>query len=189
MTKKYKSIMIAAAILYIALGLVLIIWPEAARSAICYVLGTALAVYGVYRIVAYFVRALPMQLQFGVAIGIASLLAGLLLIFKADFIVTVFGVIIGIILLVDGVIRLQNALDVRRMGGTHFFPLILCALVVLLCGAVLLFNPFTVVLTATIIGGVALVLDGCLTIWSIVEANKLVAGNGNDAEATVSRVK
>lgn len=175
MSKKLKGVMLAIAILYLVLGLLLILWPEAARAVICYVLGAALVVYGVYRIVAYFVRTLPLQLQFGVAIGIASLLAGLLLLFKANFVVTVFGVVIGLLLIADGVFRLQNALDIRRMGGRYFLPLMLGALFVLVLGVVLLFNPFTAVITATIIGGVSLVIDGVLTLWSVVEASRLTA--------------
>lgn len=185
MTKTYKTGMIAAAILYMIVGLVLIIWPEAARAVICYVLGAALLIYGLYRIAAYFFRELPMQLQFGVAIGVACVVAGLLLLFKAGFVVTVFGVIIGAILIVDAIFRLQNALDIRRMGGRHFTPLLICALVMLVFGVVLLFNPFAAVITATIIGGVVLLLDGCLTLWSVIESSKLVSA---DAEAPV-RVK
>lgn len=188
MTKKSRTIMIVAAVLYIVAGLVLIIWPEAARAVICYVLGAALVVYGVYRIAAYFIRELPMQLQFGVAIGAACTVAGLLLLFKADFVVTVFGVIVGVVLIFDAVIRLQNALDIRRMGGRFFLPLLLCALIVLVLGVVLLFNPFAAVITATIIGGVSLVIDGILTCWSVVEASKLVNAAAS-AEPAPSRVK
>ena len=174
MTKKYRSIMIVCAILYIIAGLVLIIWPEASRQAICYLLGAALLLYGIYWVVVYFVRTLPLQLQFGVAIGVACIVAGLVLLFKADFVVTVFGVIVGVILIIDGVFRLQNALDIRRMGGTHFSTLLICALVMLVLGIVLLFNPFTAVITATIIGGVALLIDGILTLWSVIETNRIV---------------
>ncbi len=174
MTKKFKNIMIAVATLYIIIGLVLILWPEASRAVICYVLGAALLLYGIYRVAAYFFRDLPMQLQFGMAIGIACVVSGLLLLFKADFVVTVFGVIVGLILIADGIFRLQNALDIRRMGGRHFTPLLICALVVLVFGVVLLFNPFAAVITATIIGGVSLLIDGVLTLWSILEASKLV---------------
>lgn len=187
MTKKYRTIMIVVAVLYIIAGLVLIIWPEASRQAICYVLGAALLIYGLYRVAAYFIRTLPMQLQFGVAIGVACTLAGLVLLFKADFVVTVFGVIVGIILIFDGVFRLQNALDIRRMGGSNFSSLLICALVMLALGVVLLFNPFTAVITATIIGGVSLLIDGVLTLWSMVEAGKLITKAA--AEEPVSRVK
>ena len=185
MTKKYRSIMIALAIVYIIAGLILIIWPEASRAVICYVLGAALLIYGVYRIVAYFIKDLPMQLQFGVAIGAACIVAGLLLMFKAGFVITVFGVIVGLILIADGVFRLQNALDIRRMGGRGFAPLLICALVMLVFGVVLLFNPFTAVITATIIGGVSLLVDGALTLWSVIETSRLVEDSSTSAPPRV----
>lgn len=185
MTKKYKTTMIAVAILYLVAGLVLIIWPDAARAVICYVLGAALLAYGLYRIAAYFFSSLPMQLQFGVAIGAACLLGGLLLLLRADFVVTVFGVIVGVVLIVDSVCRLQTALDIRRMGGRYFLPLLICALIVLVFGVVLLFNPFAAIITATIIGGVSLVIDGVLTLWSVIEAGKLVTPAEPEAPSRV----
>ncbi len=185
MQKNFKTTMIILAILYVILGAVLIIWPETARNAICYTLGALLVLFGVYRIMAYFIVELPLQMQFGVAVGIACILAGLLLLFKADAVVAVFGVVIGVTLIVDSILRMQTALDIRRIGGGHWAPVLICAATMLALGILLLFNPFKAVITATIIGGVALVVEGCLTIWSIIEVSKLIQG----AQSVPGRVK
>lgn len=185
MQKNFKTTMIILAILYIVIGAVLIIWPERARNVICYALGALLVLFGVYRIIAYFIVDLPLQMQFGVAIGLASILAGLLLLFKADAVVAVFGVVVGVTLIVDSVLRMQTALDIRRIGGGHWAPVFICAITMLALGVLLLFNPFKAVITATIIGGVALVIEGALTIWSILEVSKLIQSAGT----VPSRVK
>lgn len=186
MQKSFKTTMIVLAILYVIIGAVLIIWPETARNIICYTLGALLVLFGVYRIMAYFIAELPLQMQFGVAIGIACILAGLLLLFKADAVVALFGVVVGVTLIVDSVLRLQTALDIRRIGGNHWAPVFICALTMLALGVLLLFNPFKAVITATIIGGVALVIEGALTIWSIIEVSKQIK---TATAATESRVK
>ena len=187
MSKTFKTTMIAIAVLYIVIGLILIVWPEQSRLVICYVLGAAALLYGIYRILAYFSREnLEAVMQFSVAIGVACALAGVILLFRADFVAAAFGVIIGLSLVVDSVLRLQTALDIRRLGGAHWMPVLICALAMLVLGAVLLFNPFAAVLTATIVGGVSLVIDGVLTLWSVVETNKILQAA---AGQPVSRVK
>lgn len=186
MQKNFKTTMLVLAILYVIIGVVLIVWPTTARNIICYSLGGLLVLFGVYRIMAYFIVDLPLQMQFGVAIGIACILAGLLLLFKTDAIVALFGVVIGVILIVDSIFRIQSALDIRRIGGGHWAPVFICALTMLAIGILLIFNPFKVVETATIVGGVALVVEGALTIWSIIEVSGAIK---KGTAPTESRVK
>ncbi|MEG1523919.1 MAG: DUF308 domain-containing protein [Clostridia bacterium] len=188
MSKTYTKTMIVMAICYILVGLVLIIWPEQSRLTICYVLGGALLIYGAYRIIAYFSRSdIVAAMQFGVAIGIACVLLGILLLFKAKFVVTVFGVIVGATLIIDSILRLQVSFDIRRMGGVHWTPVCICALCMLTLGVLLLLNPFKVIATATILSGIALVIDGILTLWSVLQTGKLI--KSLNRTATTSRVR
>lgn len=187
MSKKFTTAMIVTAVSYFVFGLILIIWPEQSRLAICYLLGAALVLYGGYRIIAYFAKpAVAEAMQFGVAIGLASVVMGILLLVKANMVVAVFGMIVGIALLVDSILRMQIALDIRRMGGAHWGPVCICAGCMLAVGILLLLNPFKVVTTATILSGVALLIDGGLTIWSLVETKGAFK---NATAPTKSRVK
>lgn len=186
MTKKFRNTMIGIAAAYILFGFVLILWPEASRKIVCYVLGAAALLYGIYRIIAYFLKGqLPATMQFGVAIGTAFALAGLFLLLKANTVVAAMAFLIGICVVIDSVLRMQIALDIRRMGGTNWAPVLICALCMLAIGLLLFFNPFTVVTTATIIAGIALVIDGGLTIWSLVKTSQVI----KDAAQPAARVK
>ena len=186
MSKKYAGVLTAAAIAYIIIGLILIVWPTESRLVICYALGALLVLYGAYRIIDYFVsNGAGEPVQFGAAVGIGCATAGVLLLFRANAVVAVFGVVVGVALAIDSVLRLQLALDIRRMGGGHWFPVLICAIVMLIIGGMLIFNPFEIVTTATIIAGVALALDGVLTIWSLIETRAIVKRIG----AEKSRVK
>ncbi len=186
MTKKYFVSMLVISAIYILVGAMLIIWPEGSRLALCYVLGAAALLYGIYRIVAFFTgSAAALGVQFGMAIGAAFVVLGLFLLFKANAVIEALAVVIGIAVLVDSVLRIQLAFNIKRMGGGDWTPILICALCILALGMLLLFNPFTVVTTATIIAGVALVIDGGLTLWSVLDAHKLV----KSVEAAPSRVK
>lgn len=179
MSTRYSKTMIGTAVVCIVVGLALVIRPAESRNIICYILGAAALLYGIYRIAAYFLHYDGAQeMRYGVAIGIGCALLGLFLLFKAQVVSEILGVIIGVAVIVDSVLRIQVAFDIRRMRGSQWLPLILSAACVLLIGTLLLFNPFTAVQTATIVAGVALIIDGALTIWGTLRAASLINGGG-----------
>lgn len=189
MTKNRVYTSLVTAIVSILVGIALVAWPDGARAVICYVLGGALMCFGVFSVVRYFVRndAEPIM-RYGFALGTGALLLGLLIVLRADKLIAFFGIVIGIILLVDSVLRIQLALDIRRIGGGSWFPVLISALVILAVALLLTFNPFSLVRTATIIAGIAAILDGLLKIWEIIET-KMLLRRIDGEQSTVRRVK
>ncbi len=173
MTKSFEKAMLITSIVYLVIGLVLVIWPDAARQIIIYAIGAAALLYGGYRIVDFFVRKehLSGTVQIGVALGIACLLLGLFLVLQADLVVALLAAIIGVAVIVDSVLRLQIALNLRHIGASYLV-LLITALVTLGFGILLLFNPFTAVRVATIIAGIVLIVDGGFTLWAVLQAKK-----------------
>ena len=171
MTKSFQKTMLITSAIYIVVGLLLIIWPDAARSIIIYAIGAAALLYGGYRIVDFFVRKehLDGTIQVGVALGIACLLLGLFLIFKASVVLALLAAIIGVAIIVDSILRLQIALNLRLVGVNNWLILLVASLVTLAFGILLLFNPFTAIKVATIIAGVSLVIDGGFTLWGVLQ--------------------
>ena len=172
MTKSFQKAMIISSVVFLVIGLVLVIWPDAARQIIIYAIGAAALLYGGFRIVDFFVRKehLANSVQLGVALGIACLLLGLFLIFKADLVVSLLASLIGVAVIIDSVLRLQISLNLRYFGSAYWVILLVTALVTLGLGILLLFNPFTAVRVATIIAGVLLLLDGGFTLWSVLQS-------------------
>ncbi len=175
MKNPFQKVMFISSIVYIFLGLLLILWPDQARQIVCYLLGAAALVYGVYRIIDFFARKQQEAggVQFGVALGIALAVIGLFLLFKADAVVAVLAAIIGVAIIIDSILRLQIALNLRRFSGGGWLPLFITALVTLIFGILLLFNPFDAVRVATIIAGIALIIDGAFTLWSLLQTKKV----------------
>jgi len=168
MSNPFQKALTAGSVVYIVVGLMLILWPDQARFVVCYALGAAALLYGAYRVVRYFAGGGDSG-RFGVALGIACAVLGLFLLFKANVVVSALAAVIGGAVIVESVIRLQLALDIRRGGGSIWLALCISALAMLAFGVVLLFNPITVVRAATIVAGVALALDGLLTLWGILQ--------------------
>lgn len=171
MTKPIQKALILSAIVYLVLGLLLVIWPDQARQIIIYAIGAAALLYGGYRIVDYFSRKEHIgSVQIGVALGIACIMLGLFLLFKANVVVALLAAVIGVAVIVDSVLRLQIALNLRLGGGKGWIALVVTALVTLAFGILLLFNPFKAVRAATIIGGASLIADGAFTLWGVLQS-------------------
>ena len=172
MTKSFQKAMIISSGVFLVIGLVRVIGPYAARHIIIYAIGAAALLYGGFRIVDFFVRKehLANSVQLGVALGIACLLLGLFLIFKADLVVSLLASLIGVAVIIDSVLRLQISLNLRYFGSAYWVILLVTALVTLGLGLLLPFNPFTAVRVATIVAGVLLLLDGGFTLWSVLQS-------------------
>lgn len=173
MTKPVQKALIVSAIVYIVLGLLLVLWPDQARQIIIYAIGAAALLYGGYRIVDYFARKEHFgTVQIGVALGLACILLGLFLLFQANAVVALLAAVIGVAVIVDSVLRLQIALNLRLGGGKSWIALVVTALVTLVFGILLLFNPFKAIRVATIIGGASLIADGVFTLWGVLQSKR-----------------
>ena len=77
----------------------------------------------------------------------------------------IFGVIIGIAVIADSIIRLQAALGAKHFGSDNWKLYMLFAVIMLVIGVVLLFDPFAGANAAMIISGIVMMCDGILGIW------------------------
>lgn len=84
MSKSFRNSMILSSVVLLLLGLTLIIWPTASQRIICFVAGALCVVIGLSRIIAQWKLSRDFGFQISYLFGILVLLVGLLLIIKAD---------------------------------------------------------------------------------------------------------
>lgn len=171
MTKTYFRSMLILGLLFLIVGIVMIIFKEACLHIICYVIGAAAILFGIISLVAYFTQKPFMK--FSLAIGIAAILLGLLMLIRSTQIIGIFGKVIGIAMIVDSVFRLQVAIDYKHAAGKSWLFLLICALVTLAFGILLVFVFDTSILV--VLAGVGLALDGLLIVVSMLSSQKLMA--------------
>lgn len=189
MSKNRVLTSLIAAIVSVVVGILLVAWPDQSRAFICYVIGALLVAAGVVSILRYFNQSdTEPIMRYGFATGVVLWIVGILVIARAGKLIAFFGIIIGILLVIDSVLRIQLALDIRRMGGDNWFPILISAIVVLIIALLLVFNPFTLVNTATIIAGIAAILNGLLKIWGLIQAKVLIR-TLEKSEPVMRRVK
>ena len=140
----------------LVIGLVLVLWPDAAANYIVITVGVAFLLPGVISLISYFGQKKPtdgMPLRFPVE-GIGSFLFGLWLIVIPDFFADVLMFLLGFILMMGGVHQIASLSMARRwmsVPGVYY----LVPSLILIAGIVALFNPTGVRNTAFIIIGIS----------------------------------
>lgn len=126
----------------LVVGLVLVLWPDAAASYIVITVGIAFLLPGVISLIGYFGRKKTedgMSPRFPIE-GVGSLLFGLWLIIMPDFFADVLMFLLGFILMMGGVQQIASLSMARRWmpvpGAYYLVPSL-----ILIAGIISLFNP------------------------------------------------
>lgn len=147
--------------IYLCIGLVLMIFPVASSTFFCQLIGLLALLLGGFRLyAAYRYRAWDFDL-----VSQAGLfLFGLIALVLPSAILAVLPLILGAILLVDGLAKLSFSWKVRQLS---WLPFIMACLLSLL-GLLILLDPFGLVINLFTFLGIVLVFNGLaeLLIWS-----------------------
>lgn len=139
----------------LVIGLVLVLWPDAAAQYIVITIGVLFLIPGFISIIGYFgIKSEPgVPRRFPIE-GVGSLLFGLWLVVMPDFFADVLMFILGFILILGGVQQIASLVVARRwirVSGVFYIVPIL----ILIAGIVALFNPTGARNTAFVIIGVS----------------------------------
>lgn len=163
-----------SALVCVALGLVLLIWPGTTTQVVCMVLGAALVVYGVLQIVFYLAnkdRNIAMQgmMVFGIVVAVL----GVWILLKPEMIIMAVPVIVGVLIMIHGIHNVVQAIALKKDGYTNWWVAFLLGAITVVFGVVLICNPFTVVDTVVRLIGAFLIYDGLSDIWILSRVSKV----------------
>ena len=149
------------AVIMIILGLVLVIWPHILGVMLCYLLGGALIVMGAIQLIG-FLRGerLGFYNKFSMFMGIVLVLLGIWICTQPRIVLSIIPVVVGIIVLIHGLMDIQYTLDIKRTGSTKWWIALISAILTLIVGLLLVFNPFTAYEISMIMLGIAMLYDG-----------------------------
>ena len=160
-----KITAVAVAGLLFAIGAFLIFYPEAEMQWAKYIVGPGCILMGGARLFGYFCNDLyRLAFQTGFAAGAFCILVGILFIIAPENALTLSPYVVGFFAMIDGLIKLQTAMDARAFGMSKWVILIISAVVVVALGFV------TVILSVTsgettLWLGLCLLVDGAENMW------------------------
>lgn len=149
-------------------GILLLIHPEISAIAICKGLGILLAVCGVFRICGYLSQDLyRLAFQFDLAGGILIIVLGLVMLFRSNSVLRFLNFVLGILVLIDSLLKIQTALDARRFGLERWWMIGGAAVLASVLGLLIILDPFgsTGVSGAVMLLGMTLLMEGLLNLY------------------------
>lgn len=158
-------------LLLVALGVVMLIWPEDALKILCIGGGILLIVLGLIKSIVFFANKEDHSVP-GLIIGIAEIALGIALIIKWDFFITAFQFITGIILIYGSGLMFIRAFALRREKGPIFAASIVFGILILVFAALILLNPLKFAAFITQLHAVALILEGLSMIIVMARAQE-----------------
>lgn len=167
--REVKKSFCLLSVAYIVLGLVLVIWPDISVHTFCFVFGIGMIIFGGAHMILYFTKDRFMNvMQPDLVIGVVCISTGCYILMKMEYMLEIIPFAMGIVALLGGIVKIQSALDLKKLGAARWYIMLVWALVLLIIGAVLVANPFdeqqhvVVILT-----GASLLVDGIGNLISI----------------------
>lgn len=161
--KRIKADIILSALVCVALGVVLLIWPAKTIDIFCRILAVGLMVMGGVQIASYFSnRGIH---PFAGGLGLIVLLVGVWIFIRPESIVSLIPIVIGVILCVHGIQDMRLAFETKGNGYENWWSMIIIAAISLMLGVLCIVNAFGVVKLALQFIGIALIYDGLSDLW------------------------
>ena len=158
--KTNKNIYIMA-ILYIVLGLILCIFPSLTANVICYILAGIAVVVGIINLVIYFKKdVVDTVYRYDFVNGVMFIVIGVILFIKASLVLTLIPMLMGILILGNGVVKMQHAIDLKRFDFSGWIYVLIISLLCLSVGFLLVLQPQFIINAIIVILGVSFIFCG-----------------------------
>jgi uncharacterized membrane protein HdeD (DUF308 family) len=95
-------------------------------------------------------------------------IAGLVILVRPQIILNIYPIAMGIIIAVDGLGNLFQALSMKRRENSHWKPMLILACITILLGIIIVLNPFSTLNALTSVIGIVLAYDGVTRFLAVV---------------------
>ena len=161
--KKIRWAYLFLSLIPIALGVLCIVNPGLILNVICYVAGGLLLGAGLIKLVQYFSGKAPQADS--LVLGALFAMLGVILIFRKDEVLDLIFIFIGVLLLLDGIVKLKNSLEAKGKGAQDWIVLLVVALIVAAFGVLIITNVLKGNVLIVILG-ISVIIDGLQNLYS-----------------------
>ena len=154
---------IATSIVILVLGIFLFIQPDTIIHMISIILGGIILVPGVISLMDYFKN----KYQPSLISGIITVIIGLILIVNTKLVASILLFILGIYFVINGLNRLQYALQLKKQKINYVTSCIVSILIIV-CGVLFIINPFGGALVITKVMGIFMITYALLDLTNTI---------------------
>ena len=149
---------IIISLIFVIFGIMLISRPEAIMSIISILLGGIFVVMGILKVVDYYSNG--KQDNYLIALSVVMILIGIIIMFCADIIMSVFRILIGIWIIYSGLMNLQTAIIWKDYKSKAWLVTLILAITTIIVGVYVLVNTGAILQTV----GIAILIYGLVDI-------------------------
>ncbi len=161
---------------FCVLGVLLIVSPDISTLLLYRIGGVIMLLFGAVKIVGYFSKDLyRLAFQYDLAFGILLMALGVVLVFRTSHMVTLLGIVIGIYVLADALLKIQIAIDSRSFGLRKWWLILSVAVLTGIAGFLLILRPSESMNALMILFGLSLIAEGVLNLITILTAVKIIS--------------
>lgn len=161
--------------LFCLAGLFMIIRQELSALWMGSLLGVALMIFGVIKLVGYFSKDLfRLAFQHDLALGVLLLVLGAMIVLHPDNTMSFSCTLLGVSVLAESLLRLQGALDAKLFGIPEWRLLLALSVLSGLAGVLMVFHPWESAQALTALLGCGLFLCGLLNLIMAICTVKIV---------------
>jgi len=167
--KRVKWVYVLLSLFLIGLGVCLFLWPDIPSVTICCAVGGGAVLFGIIKIVFYFLRELEaMDEHYDFAIGAMCVIAGVILLIHPTAVLELIPQVLGVCMLVDCMFKLQIALDAKRLGNKGWWLALIVTLLCIVWGCLLIWQPFGLEQYSAILIAAGLIADGVQNLVGVI---------------------
>ena len=157
----------------LVLGLLLFFKSSVTLMGISYIFGGLIIAIGVLAIIRFISNDhSDISNQLNIIYGIICIISGIFFIEKPEIIGSIIPVVMGIGIIISSSLKIQQSFNLKSLNSSYFFWSFVTALLSLICGVVLLFNPFKGAVIITKVIGIFLVIYAILDICNTIVLKK-----------------
>lgn len=143
--KKSSWTDIVLSLIFVLFGAMLIASPESVISVIAILLGGICIVMGIFRLVDYF--SSNKQDSYLLAVAAVAIIAGIVIMFCSDIILSVFRILIGIWIIYSGIMNLQTAIVWKDFKSRLWLTSLILSILTIIAGIYVLVNDGAIIQT------------------------------------------
>lgn len=159
-----------AACIYIAIGVLMLVFRAQTPEIICRILGVGLCILGIYNLIYHIIQD---EVVLGLPFDIMLIVAGAVLTAFARGIASFVAILLGVFMIFKAVFGMQDALIARKSYNASWIVDFIYAVITVVMGVILVINPLSGLNYLAVAMGIVLIADGILGLAALILTIKL----------------
>lgn len=154
-------------VIEIVLGIFLIIYRDTTTNILFIVIGSLMAAYGAFDLIAFVTNNRNYSFRRGLTTGVLITIIGVAFIVQAEQLKNLLAIIIGALILIESIVNCRRSLIIKNLGAQRWFILFAASLSAVAFGIVICIYPNLFGEVISLIMGIAVLIEALLDLLAI----------------------